>query len=56
MCGYVQNIGREGQAHKILPLKDLKDVTVDMFTTIVIGNSTTKVINGKLVTPRGYRM
>lgn len=56
MCGYVQNIGREGQVHKILPLKDLKDETVDMFTTIVIGNSTTKVINGKLVTPRGYRM
>lgn len=56
MCGYVQNIGREGQVHKILPLKDLKDETVDMFTTIVIGNLTTKVINGKLVTPRGYRM
>jgi precorrin-3B C17-methyltransferase len=56
MCGYVKNIGREGQAHKILSLRELKDETVDMFTTIVIGNSTTKVINGKLVTPRGYRM
>jgi len=25
-----------------------------MFTTVFIGNSQTRVINGKLVTPRGY--
>ena len=56
MCGYVRNIGREGQTHKILPLKELKDEVVDMFTTVIIGNSTTRVINGKLVTPRGYRI
>ncbi len=56
MCGYVRNIGREGQVNKILTLKDLKDEVVDMFTTIIIGNPATKVINGKLVTPRGYRI
>ena len=56
MCGDVRNIGREGQTHKILPLKELKDEVVDMFTTVIIGNSTTRVINGKLVTPRGYRI
>jgi len=55
-CGYVRNIGREGQDHKILALRELRNETVDMFTTVVIGNSTTRVINGKLVTPRGYRM
>jgi len=26
-----------------------------MFTTVYIGNSQTKVIDGKMVTPRGYR-
>ncbi|MEG2935150.1 MAG: precorrin-3B C(17)-methyltransferase, partial [Clostridium sp.] len=31
------------------------ETQVDMFTTVVIGNETTKVIDGKLVTPRGYR-
>lgn len=56
MCGYVRNIGREGQSYKILTLSDLKDECVDMFTTIIIGNSSTKVIGGKLVTPRGYQM
>ena len=28
---------------------------VDMFTTVFIGNSQTKEINNKMVTPRGYR-
>jgi precorrin-3B C17-methyltransferase len=56
MCGYVRNIGRDGQTHKILTLKELMNEAVDMFTTVIIGNSTTRVINGKLVTPRGYRI
>ncbi|MFI3171017.1 MAG: precorrin-3B C(17)-methyltransferase [Eubacteriales bacterium] len=56
MCGYVRNIGREGQGHKILTLSELKEEKVDMFTTVIIGNETTKVIQGKLVTPRGYRI
>ncbi len=55
MCGYVKNIGRNGQESKILTLKELQNEQVDMFTTIVIGNETTRVINNKLVTPRGYR-
>ena len=38
----------------MLPLGQLKDAQVDMFTTVFVGNSQTKVIGGKLVTPRGY--
>lgn len=53
-CGYVRNIGRDGEEAVILPLNALKDAKVDMFTTVYVGNSQTKVINGKLVTPRGY--
>lgn len=55
VCGYVRNIGREGQEVQTLTLSQLKDTTVDMFTTVFIGNSETKLINGKMVTPRGYR-
>lgn len=55
-CGYVRNIGREGERAKILTLSQLKDEKVDMFTTVIIGNETTKVMQGKLVTPRGYRI
>lgn len=54
-CGVVRNIGREGQEAAVLTLKELESFEADMFTTVIIGNKTTKVINGKLVTPRGYR-
>lgn len=56
LCGYVKNIGREGQMHRLLTLRELKDEKVDMFTTVIIGNETTKIIGGRLVTPRGYRI
>ena len=55
VCGYVRNIGREGQESCILTLGELKNKQVDMFTTVFIGNSETKIISGKMVTPRGYR-
>ena len=54
VCGTVKNIGREGQEAKVMTIKELRDTDVDMFTTVFIGNSNTKVINGKMVTPRGY--
>lgn len=54
-CGFVQNIAREGQKSRVLTLKELAETQVDMFTTVVIGNETTKIIDGRLVTPRGYR-
>ena len=55
VCGIVGNIGRDGESFKVMTLKELRDTSVDMFTTVFIGNSQTKVINGKMVTPRGYR-
>ena len=54
VCGLVRNIGREGQESRILTLAELKDTPVDMFTTVYIGNTTTREIRGKMVTPRGY--
>lgn len=55
VCGIVRNIGREGEEMEIMDLKTLRDTKVDMFTTCFIGNSQTKVIGGKMVTPRGYK-
>lgn len=55
VCGIVNHIGREGQAYQVMDLKTLRDTKVDMFTTVWVGNSQTKEINGKMVTPRGYR-
>lgn len=55
VCGIVKNIGREGESMEIMSLLQLKDKDVDMFTTVFVGNERTKVVNGKMVTPRGYR-
>ena len=54
ICGFVRNIGREGQDCTVLSLQELRDTKVDMFTTVFIGNSQTIDLNGKMVTPRGY--
>lgn len=55
-CGIAANIGREGESCRILTLGELQNSVVDMFTTVFVGNSVTRVIDGKLVTPRGYRI
>ncbi|MCM1326623.1 MAG: precorrin-3B C(17)-methyltransferase [Bacteroidales bacterium] len=55
-CGYVENIGREGTRAVTCTLKELREVQVNMFTTVFIGNSDSEIINGKLVTKRGYPM
>lgn len=55
VCGIVRNIAREGQSFQIMTLKDLRDTRVDMFTTVFVGNKDTKVIDGHMVTPRGYK-
>jgi len=56
VCGYVENIGRSGTKTTICTLKELRNSKVNMFTTVFIGNSDTKAINGKLVTKRGYQL
>lgn len=55
LCGIARNIGREGEAYELMTLIELKDATVDMFTTVFIGNTRTREIAGHMVTPRGYR-
>ena len=54
VCGTVRNIGREGEETHIYTLGELRNVRVDMFTTVFIGNASTKRIGDKMVTPRGY--
>ena len=53
-AGWVRNIGRDGQESHLCTLAQLAGEKLDMFCTVVIGNSKTKFLHGKLVTPRGY--
>lgn len=55
VCGFVRNIGRPGEEAVTLTLGALRDrEDVDMFTTVFIGNDQTVLLEGKMVTPRGY--
>ena len=54
--GLVREAYRPGQQATLTTLQDLEScaAAVDMFTTVIIGNSTTYIHHGKMVTPRGY--
>ena len=55
VCGTVAQIARDGGTAQVMTLKALRDSEVDMFTTVFVRNSQTKNVNGKMVTPRGYK-
>lgn len=54
ICGLTRNVGRAGEESRLLTLAQLHETPVDMFTTVFVGNSATRVIGGKMVTSRGY--
>lgn len=54
LAGWVRNAGRDGETFGITTLGKLKDAPIDMFCTVIIGSSSTSLIDGRLVTPRGY--
>ena len=55
VCGAVKNIAREGEEKAVMTLIELRSYKADMFTTVFIGNSQTKLVDGWMVTPRGYK-
>ena len=55
VCAAAKNIGRDGGEYSIMTLGELRNYQADMFTTVFIGNSQTRKIKGKMVTPRGYK-
>ena len=52
--GYVRQAGREDQEVVVTTLGAFDPEQVDMFTVILIGNSQSYVVDGKIITPRGY--
>lgn len=51
-----RNVGREGENYDITTLSEMLDYEINMFSTVIIGNSNTKVVNNKMITPRGYKV
>lgn len=54
VCGLIRQIGRQGEEAQILSLSELRHAQADMFTTVIIGNKSTREERGRMVTPRGY--
>jgi precorrin-3B C17-methyltransferase len=54
LVGIVRQAYRAGQSIEITTLGRMTEAIVDMFTTVIVGNSQTRRFGDKLVTPRGY--
>ncbi len=52
--GVVKNAYREEQEVFLTDLASLRPEDVDMLTVVVVGSSQTRVMAGRMVTPRGY--
>jgi cobalt-precorrin 5A hydrolase/precorrin-3B C17-methyltransferase len=52
--GVVKDAYRKGQKVTFTDLASLRPEDVDMLTVVVVGSSQTKVVAGRMVTPRGY--
>lgn len=53
--GVVTSVGRPAQVVELTTVGEFDPETVGMTTTVVVGASTTRVIEGRMVTPRGYQ-
>ncbi|MEU6509911.1 precorrin-3B C(17)-methyltransferase [Streptomyces sp. NPDC046942] len=53
--GVVRNASRPDESSRVTTLGALDPATVDMMTVVTVGNTATRNIAGRMVTPRGYR-
>lgn len=54
--GLVRLAHRKGQESSLHRLEDFDAGNVDMLSLVIIGNSSTRCVNGRMVTPRGYAL
>ncbi len=52
--GAVRQASRAGQRVWCAPIGEFDPADVDMLTVVVVGSSTTRMVAGRMVTPRGY--
>jgi cobalt-precorrin 5A hydrolase/precorrin-3B C17-methyltransferase len=53
--GVVRNASRPDQSMILTTLADFDPAVVDMYSLVVVGASQSRIIGGRMVTPRGYR-
>ncbi|MFB7504239.1 precorrin-3B C(17)-methyltransferase [Streptomyces broussonetiae] len=53
--GVVRSASRPDESSRVTDLGALDPATVDMMTVVTVGNTATRTVAGRMVTPRGYR-
>ncbi|WP_042376072.1 precorrin-3B C(17)-methyltransferase [Streptacidiphilus melanogenes] len=53
--GIARSVSRPDEWHKVTTLAALDPTEVDMFTVVTVGNTASREVAGRFVTPRGYR-
>lgn len=56
VVGLGKDIGRQKEEIILTTIEDLDETLVDMTTIVIVGNKETYVQNGRMITPRGYRL
>ncbi|MPN01336.1 putative cobalt-factor III C(17)-methyltransferase [bioreactor metagenome] len=54
--GIVNSASRHGASMAIATLENFTQQHIDMFSLVIIGNSQTYVRDGRMITPRGYKL
>ena len=53
-CALVRDASRPDEQATLVPLSELATAGTDMRTMVIVGNATTRILGGRMVTPRGY--
>ncbi len=56
VCGVATDVGGGEESFQVMTLSELAAFRAGMRDTVFIGNSSTRLIDGKMVTPRGYKL
>ncbi|MEM6256415.1 MAG: hypothetical protein AAF821_26200 [Cyanobacteria bacterium P01_D01_bin.156] len=51
-----RSLYRSGESVRCLTLEEVGVTTIDMLTVVLIGNSRTFLHQGRMITPRGYKV
>jgi len=54
--GLAKDVGREGERTIVSKIDEVDYDLIDMTTVVIVGNSNTRNIGGKMITPRGYTL
>lgn len=52
----IRNAKRDGEEYDLTTLENMLDCEINMFTVVIVGNSKTYIADGKMITPRGYKL